>query len=73
MFFSNSDLIVICRLHILLTYSARKGVTYFLMDRERTADMVSSMHPNTPVSNCVKEDRLGQKGWQSYGHLTGRG
>lgn len=66
MFFSNNYQLVICRLHISLTYGARKGITYFSMDRERRADMVSSMHPNGPVSNCAMEDRLVQRGWKSY-------
>lgn len=58
---SNSLPIVIFIRHIFLSYRARKVITYFSMDRERTADMVSSMHPNSPVSNCVKKDRLEKK------------
>lgn len=63
--FSNNYLTVICRLHISPTYRARKGETYFSMDRERTADTVSSMHPNGPVSNCAMEDRPVQIGCKS--------
>lgn len=34
-----------------------QGRSYFSMDRERTADMVRSMHPKGPSSNCVWKRR----------------
>lgn len=60
-------------LYILFSHSPKKGSTYLSIDRERTADMVSSRHPNTPVSNCGynTNDHLERKKFKVV-HLTGK-
>lgn len=55
---ANSDFFI---LYILFGHKAGKGITYFSTDRERTADMVNSMHPNSSVSNCEKRRQIGAK------------
>lgn len=48
-------------LQMLFGHEAKKGIAYFLMVRERTADMLSRRHPNAPVSNCGRIEVMAKK------------
>lgn len=56
-FFFFIEVPVMQRLWIAKSQAAGQGWAYFLMERESTAEMVSRMHPDSPLSNCVKVSR----------------